>query len=387
MDHVELPLFAYNHLLPHPDLSISRLLSFTLPPQLDDTLFGIELQDVWSELLPVPIDMDDLGTLQQLPIPSPAMLDKFRTLAPNRQKIKSIIYSHLPSTNPASSKPFPLWVFEYWVQVSNLRIHVRTPWNRAESWAANQHMSRFPERKDLAHDVRAALDRVSWTGYISGFTDPEPLTKLTRYLSNNWLATTQINQQLDLLRWRSFRQQFPSTKYEIVNTHFFSKIIELFHKIPSAYTTKSPPSGGRYPWAVGQDLANPLSKTTVVCGVLNVLDSHWVSIAIDAEKGRISYGDSLGPDNETKGKVTQALKWWITTHIKRDFVDVDLPCSRQIDLYSCGVFAVNSIQHLLFPHENLLQPSEAITERYRWFLAVLNRHNEVVCPQKFLCRY
>jgi hypothetical protein len=384
---MELPPFAYNRLLPHPDLSISRLLSFNLPQQLDNSLFGIDqvnIQDFWSEKLPVAVDLDDIETLQQLPIPPPAILDKFRyeiTLAPNRHKIKSIIYSHLPTTNPVSSKPFPFWVFEYWVQVSNLRIHVRAPWNRAESWVANQHLSRFPERKHLAHDVRAALDRVPWTGYISGFTDHEPLIKLTRYLSHDWLATTQINQQLDLLRQRVFRQQALSTKYEIVNTHFFSKIIEIFNQIPSAYTTKSPPSGSRHLWTVGQDLANPLSKTTIVCGVLNVMNSHWVSIAVDVELGTISYGDSLGPDGETKQDVTRALKRWITAHIKCEFVDVDLPCTRQTNSHSCGVFAINSIQHLLFPHENLLQPSEAITERYYWFLAALNWHNEVVCPR------
>ena len=44
MDHIELPLFAYNHLLPHPDLSVSHLLSFMLPPQLDDSLFGVSMK-------------------------------------------------------------------------------------------------------------------------------------------------------------------------------------------------------------------------------------------------------------------------------------------------------------------------------------------------------
>ena len=76
----------------------------------------------------------------------------------------------------------------------------------------------------------------------------------------------------------------------------------------------------------------------------------------------------------------QAVKWWIAVHMKDadDFVHVDLPVSRQTDSFSCGVFAVNSIQHLIFPQDALFLPHEAVTEHYQWFLAVLAQHNELV---------
>jgi hypothetical protein len=48
---MELPPFAYNRLLPHPDLSISRLLSFNLPQQLDNSLFGIDQVNIQDLML------------------------------------------------------------------------------------------------------------------------------------------------------------------------------------------------------------------------------------------------------------------------------------------------------------------------------------------------
>lgn len=379
----EIPHCLYSTLLPHPDMSISDFLSFELPMQFD-SLFGIErinIQGFWSKALPMCINLENVQRLQKLPIPSSAVLDSFQqefTRLPDQHEIKSIIYNHLPSSNPAVSTRFPLWVFNYWVQVSQLRTYARGPWNRAQHWAANQHLTRFPERRRLSNEIHEALGHVAWAGNVHGFSDPEPVTSLARYLSTDWLATTQINQQLDLLRWRIRRQHTPSGKHEIVATHFFPKIIQLFQQSHSTYTAESPPSDGRYPWAVGQNLADATSTTTIVSGVFNILDSHWVSMTVDVERRTISYGDSLVSDRKTKEVAMRAVEWWIGVHITGDFVCVDLPITRQTDSVSCGVFAVNSIQHLVFPQEGLLLTHEVVTERYRWFLGALSRHNELV---------
>jgi hypothetical protein len=224
------------------------------------------------------------------------------------------------------------------------------------------------------------LGHVAWVGNVYRFSDPESITSLARYLSSDWLTTTQINQQLDLLCWRIQHQHIPGRKHEIVNTHFFPKIIQLFqqNQVHLTYTAESPPSDGHYPWAVGQDLADTTSGTTIVSGVFNVSNSHWVSMTVDVERRTISYGDSLVSDRKVKEVVMRAVKWWIAVHIKNDFVHVDLPITCQTDSFSCGVFAVNSIQHLAFPQEGLFLPHGAITERYRWFLGVFTRHNELV---------
>ena len=150
INNSEIPHCLYSTLLPHPDMSISDFLSFELPMQFD-SLFGIEhinVQEFWSKALLMCINLDNVQCLQKLPIPSSAVLDSFQqefTHLPDQHKIKSIIYNHLPSSNLAVSTCFPLWVFNYWVQVSQLRAYARGPWNQAQHWAANQHLTWFPE--------------------------------------------------------------------------------------------------------------------------------------------------------------------------------------------------------------------------------------------------
>ena len=168
----EIPHCLYSALLPHPDVSISDFLSFELPAQFD-SLFGIEhikIQDFWSKARPMCINLENVQRLRKLPIPSSAVLDSFQeefTHFPDQHKIKSIIYNHLPSSNPAASTRFPLWVFNYWVQVSQLHAYARGPWNRAQHWAANQHLTRFPERRRLSNEIHAPLTgRVIYHTYV-----------------------------------------------------------------------------------------------------------------------------------------------------------------------------------------------------------------------------
>ena len=184
----EVPLALVRRLFPHPDLSISCFLDFSLPVQHDST-FGvvhIKAEEFWSTNAPEPLDETTISRVQKLPIPSPQMLELCRQeidSAPHRLNIRSIVYNHLPSSHSDSSWLFPLWIFNYWLQVSQLRQFVRIPWRQAENWAAHQNLTSFPERARLADNIHKSLDYLPWTGRLLGFPDPEPCTKLSHYLS------------------------------------------------------------------------------------------------------------------------------------------------------------------------------------------------------------
>ncbi len=136
----------------------------------------------------------------------------------------------------------------------------------------------------------------------------------------------------------------------------------------------------------GRNLQIPHRRQWWLVGVFNISDSHWVALAVDVRQRLILYGDSMEPVESVKREVTEAVQWWITTHsMNSDFTHVDLPITRQVDSFSCGVFAVNSVQHLVFPITTaLLQPHDSVTERYRWFITAVNRHNEVVSHSSVL---
>jgi hypothetical protein len=40
-----------------------------------------------------------------------------------------------------------------------------------------------------------------WADDVYGFTEDEPIMRLADYLSEKWLSTVHVNQQLDLLQW------------------------------------------------------------------------------------------------------------------------------------------------------------------------------------------
>ncbi len=385
------PLEFIEDLFPHPDLSISDFLNFPLPIQLSG-MFGvnhISTSEFWSQNIPEPLEKAHLYILQKVPVPSPQTLDLCRqeieSGATHQQQIKSIICGHLPATDPQSTRSFPLWIFDFWCAVSQLRQYVRAPWKQAENWAAHQDLLHFHERAILANEIHDSLSTIPWTGNVLGFSQAEPMTKVAHYLSNKWLSTTHIDQQLDILRLKlANHDQFPTVsksaeQCEVVDTQFFPKIISIFRHSRSSYTKESALGGARHIFALGEDLSNPLSMKTMVCGVFNVLDSHWVSLVIDTEQHKILYGDSMEPNRAVMEEAVNAVSWWISVHMLGEFAHVDLPITRQVDSFSCGVFAVNSIHHLLCHETGLLQPHGSITERYRWFLNVIKQHNATVC--------
>lgn len=378
------------HLFPHPDLSVADFLLFPLPCQLDGT-FGvshISTANFWSKFTPEPFNAQSLHILKQIPVPSPVVLEScLHEIGPlvERHEIKSVICGHLPSSHPESTRQFPLWILDFWFKVSQLRKHVRIPWRHAENWAANQDLLNFHQRALFAEEIHQSLTSFTWTGCVFGFSQKEPLSKLTCYLSNKWLATTHIDQQLDLLCLKQDqldRSQFTGSTCQIVATHFFPKIVSLFHDSRNVYNNNSPLGGARHVFELGKELADPISPKTMACGVFNVSDSHWVSLAIDMKSFKIMYGDSMESNIDVKRTVVEAVTWWISVHMPGNFMLVDLPITRQVDSFSCGVFAVNSIQHLLYPELNLLPSHDPITEHYQWFLNVVKQHNAVVCSTR-----
>ena len=268
--------------------------------------------------------------------------------------------------------------------MSHLRQFVQVPWMRAESWASNQHLLCFPDRSQLANRVHEAFSQIPWTGYLSGFSDNDaPITTLATYLSSSWLSTTMINQQLDLLCLRARQQPLPA-KFEIIDTHFFPKIVELYHTARSTYNPESPPIKNRHIWNIGRELANPGLVKQIVCGVFNIKDSHWVSIVVDAEHNEVLYGDSMGCfDKQVKDDTMVAVRWWVMLHLNCEVHGGRLPVTQQADSFSCGVCAINVIQHFVFPQEPLLLPHEAVTQRYRWFVNVIERHSDIVSCLSF----
>ncbi|KAF8495278.1 hypothetical protein F5888DRAFT_1616082 [Russula emetica] len=214
---------------------------------------------------------------------------------------------------------------------------------------------------------------IPWAGDVHGFTEAEPTIKLACYLSRNWLATTHGTHQLDLLRWNLARSGMnPNSLCEVVNLSFFQKMVQIYHTRDT--TPYSAAAGARHLWNVGEELANGIR--TMVIGIVNINDNHWIAVVIDATWSTIRYGDSLGGKNV---EVKAAIAWWIGTHMSRKFLEEDLPITRQQDNHSCLIFAINAAGHFILPEQMpLLRPEDAAKERISMFMQVAQHDLKLV---------
>jgi hypothetical protein len=294
-------------LLPSPKLSVAEFLQFPLPSQTQ--IHPPDISLYWCDAEP---NMTHIGLhdLKDLPIPSSIVLGKLVKQPNQLEQSCSICYSHLPLSSRHSR--FPLWILTYWVEVSRLRQHVRQPWASAELYLTVQRKRwKLENIRKLCDAAHTALLNLQWAGNVCGFEEPEPRTKLAAYLSQKWLSTSHIDQQLDLLRMDVERSG--QLTCEVVRQSFFRKVVELYRDHEDKPYNKEM-SGARHLWTIGEELAS--GTRDKLCGVVNIDNSHWVGVVIDAFRSLVLYGDSLGgSDLELKS----AISWWIQCHTDRTF--------------------------------------------------------------------
>jgi len=199
-----IPLAFHGDLFPAPGASVSELLVFMLPPQ--ERVVSNVLKSFPSGFVsadpPITMNMSSLRQIQSLPIPSQPNIDALQRFLsdPKANVPNAIYYAHLPIGHSVRSIPFPHWVVAYWWLIAQLRHYALVPWLRAESWISQVHPSiRASDLRTSVDKIYSNLHNLPWTGKTHAFCDSEPIIRFSRYLSSEWLGTTHIHQQLDLL--------------------------------------------------------------------------------------------------------------------------------------------------------------------------------------------
>jgi len=364
-----IPAHIQAAILPSPTASVAEFLRFPFPSQLPMSSIKQDVHDFWS-LEPPNVSKFTAESLKRLPIPSAAGLSALQEARTPIQEKASILYAHLP--NNIQSR-YPPWILTYWILVSSLREHAKAPWMQAESFlSTNKTKWHSGEFRTLCQSVQNSLLCLPWAGDVRGFSENSPTVLLASYLSHNWLSTSHINQQLDLLRHELLR--IGKQQYEILQTDFFTKI-GLLHRDRKE---NNYPAGfkNRHILGVADDLAN--STIRGICGVANVNGNHWVAITVDVVDRQIRYGDSLdGLGTELKA----AIQWWIKIHISMDLEETSLDITKQTDGFNCGLFALNAVEHFVHPekHSLLVSLSSSCDEdRLSRFITTCDRDLEMV---------
>jgi hypothetical protein len=357
-------------LLPGPGLSVSQFMDFPLPNISPNSVTNsVNITDYLSDSTP---DLKlDQKLLRNLPLPGRAVLEKIHEHLGHladlcQQKYRSVQYAHLPQSSRLTK--LPVWVFVYWVEVFLLRKHVREPWTKAEEWLRSQrNRFRAGAKRDLCDKASRALLTLPWAGNVHGFSDDSPTAKLATYLSRQWLGSVHMDQQFDMLR-RDVIRSIADAKCEIMDTSFFIKLCQVYReRLQKPYHAETP--GARRLWRVGEELAAGIR--TKVGGGGNINSNHWISyiLQIDSTQINFLYGDSFG--SEPPNDVAAAFKWWITTHVKYQYLHRKLAISPQTDSHSCGVLSPNAVAHFVLPENvELVAEKDADEARIALFVRV-----------------
>jgi len=226
----------------------------------------------------------------------------------------------------------------------------------------NSQSCRFQSLSDLrlVSSIQLLFSILPWSGYTCAFSYLEPITKFANYLSSGWLATSHIEQQLEVFAAKITRET-PLSPFKIVLPVFLNKIVQI-HRCAEDYNSEH--AGIRHIWAIGEELASDAHHRTTLCGIFNVDNSHWVTVIVDTKEHCILYGDSLGGWN---CEVLDALQWWIEFHVHGKFKHRQLMIGQQTDGMSCALFAVNVV-HFVSPSCPLISQADVVTQRLQWFI-------------------
>ena len=368
-----IPAYVRANIFPSPNLSIASFLRFPFPSQLPKSSIEKNIHLFWSSEKPNVLEFST-ETLQHLPIPSASVLSSLEATAPLFQEKLSMVYAHLPNRQQSY---YPLWILNYWTTVSSLYEHVKHPWIMAESFlsASSSKWKASPAFRKLSQSAQNMLLGLPWAGGVHGFSDNAPTVVLASYLSKDWLSTSHICQQLDLLRQELVR--VGNQDYIILGPDFFEKLRCLYE---ARKENSYPASGGRWIVGVGNDLAT-LARGGIG-GVANVKRNHWVTIIVDVHDRKIRYGDSLGGMGT---ELKTVVRWWIESHTSSlHFDDESLDISRQSDNFNCSSFSLNGLEHHIFPNAMPLLPNGSSSlmfceqDRISRFLNVCKRDLEMV---------
>ncbi|KAG2063252.1 hypothetical protein BDR04DRAFT_1123391 [Suillus decipiens] len=303
--------------LPDPNLPVSRFLEFRLP-----SISLKEAEEKAESFFQTTPAQYDLMALMSQDLPPKRFVDDA-----HRAVGQAILDGKCSIRSPHhTSHALPLWVITLWKELHNAH-GVKPVWAEGNNWLQNRIEEGGP---DSAIFLRAHrhLSLLAWDRLLVGPAASGSITTavLAGFLSSSrWMSGALMDSMSACMASRICEASPVSSQALIVDTTFMLEI----NKAKNASYFK------------GKVLKKPTNPTL---------------------------GDSYADEDSTIPKPPiRKLQWWLAARFAGPFVDrgLTLHHSKQGDSSSCGIFAINAIEHAVFK-QPLCSPNAA-TERARWF--------------------
>jgi hypothetical protein len=311
--------------LPASTLSVHKFVTLDLPSYALATTQLARAQNYASELQPT---VDNVNKRALLLSPSDNVLTSLQQSICSGM-VKSILCPHFP--NGDGGQRYPLWLASFWIQLSSIR-EIQKKWKSAIrnlEVQMNQDKESIPLRQAFN-----ALSHIPWTGRLQGFQDTIELEKLSIYFTQDWLSDDH-----ELVMLSSLKDDLLTAGKEdsfIENTAFML-LLGNAYRDQQAYTTER-----CYEWLRhrGDELA--IGEKRYLSTIANQDNVHWVAIVLDFDQRKILYGDSY--EKCISAEHHTIIDWWTEHHVGMCFTIRDLPVRRQVDNFSCGILAWDSLR-------------------------------------------
>lgn len=171
-------------------------------------------------------------------------------------------------------------------------LPLKRRWLSAEEALADQKTNSrcTREKMSLISQVYAELAGISWSGSIQGFSCAPPIDVLASYLTEDWLTDEHENQMMYLLDCELARSG-QGEGVHVLLTYLVTRLREVYNH-PNRDEHYATAKNNKWLRQRGQELGTGVFKKLPM--IINIGQSHWVSVIIDATSSKILYGDSFG---------------------------------------------------------------------------------------------
>jgi len=374
-------------ILPSKETGILDLIQYPIPPPNGPDLNAASDTTLFSIIASLMQTPEQVSFVRGLPMPPR------KTLVFLESRIQKA-----PSANPpwtSLSYPFhanvlrlPFWVVTYWKEVYEL-LSDKELWSHAASWAKTQ-------QKYLPHGVMDTLRHLSWQCVLPH--SKAEVRGATALLSSQFISTDIIDELTGRLsvQLKNDGQEgllrFPKTYLVLLGKAYQAALSNDRSKYKTPNCLEQAGTLIR---------EGKVAKIYLVLGVLTAnrphceatdlmeaekQGNHFMAIVIDIKEKTLLVGDSLG--FWVPQEFISMVEWWI--HLYHDDLPSGsfnglriekLPCTTQSDGFSCGILAVNSLEHYFWPSTKLRTDGHdsKITARGEAFLLITEPKVIIYC--------
>ncbi|KAF8163940.1 hypothetical protein K438DRAFT_1618137, partial [Mycena galopus ATCC 62051] len=232
----------------------------------------------------------------------------------------------------------------------------------------------------LATETSRLLGIIPWKAAKRGLSNKEPMHTLWRYLGPTWLSDTDENDMLERLRAKIVDDA------DLVGT-IRVEAVELSNKLHTAFAKRDQEDYQQSPstrWlrSLREDVFGRGERLITIAhlGDHNKM-KHWVAIELHGGKRELRYADSLGSD--IPRSLRDIYEWWTNKHTQIPLEFGSLPIAIQSDGHSCGMLALNAVEHAVFPNFPLMNQADVVHERLIVFNRIVNGVLDRVFGPKF----